>query len=122
MPGVSIIDKLNSKFNKNRDYTDNEDSNRRRSEGTRTGGRGEGTRTGGGWSGREAVGFEVVGFEAVGFEAVGFEAVGFEAVGFELGYTCVTRWEERGGGPIACLVLVSSLKLRKERKKQGLRR
>ena len=54
----------------------------------------------------------------IGFEAVGFEAVGFEAVGFELGYTCVTQWEERGGGPIACLVLVSSLKLRKERRRK----
>jgi len=39
---------------------------------------------------------------------------------FELGYTCVPQQEERGGGPLACLVLVSSLKLRKERRRKGL--
>jgi len=36
------------------------------------------------------------------------------------GYTCVPLEEERGGGPIACLVLVSSLKLRKERRTKRL--
>ena len=67
--------------------------------------------------------FEAVGFEAVGFEAVGFEAVGFGRSGlsYALGSHMCTPTGERGGGPIACLVLVSSLNLRKERRKQSSR-
>jgi hypothetical protein len=49
-------------------------------------------------------------------------AVGFEA-GYTCGnhndydyggYTCVTLQEERGGGPLACLLLLSFLKFREE--------
>jgi len=38
---------------------------------------------------------------------------------FELGYTCVTLQRSRGGHSLACLVLVSSLKLRKERRSKA---
>ena len=64
--------------------------------------------------------FRKVAREAFKWKPVGFEAVVFEAVGFELGYTCVTLWIREGGGPIACLFLVSSLNLRKERRSKAV--
>ena len=48
--------------------------------------------------------------------------LGLRRLGLSMGYTCVTLWFRGGGSPpIALFVFVSSLKLRKERRRQSSR-